>query len=99
MPIPGSLCDYPFLIALPALPPVPGSWQPSHAYSLGDKVINSSNIYVCTQAGTSAASGGPTGTGVGIVDGTCKWDYFPLAPPALPGFPSLSLPYCALDEF
>lgn len=31
--------------------------------------------YICTTGGTSAAAGGPSGTGTGIVDGTVVWDY------------------------
>lgn len=54
----------------------------SKAYALGDELVLitsagvSSNVYRCSQAGTSANSGGPTGTGTGIVDGTAKWDFF-----------------------
>ena len=32
-------------------------------------------VYICMTAGTTAASGGPTGTGTGIADGTATWDY------------------------
>ncbi len=44
---------------------------------MGQIVTNDapSRDYVCVTSGTSAASGGPTGTGAGIVDGTCVWDY------------------------
>lgn len=53
-----------------------GAWTGSHAYVYGDLVTNSSNIYRCTVAGTSAASGGPTGTGsTPITDGTVTWVY------------------------
>lgn len=39
-------------------------------------VANGGHIYVCTVGGTSAASGGPTGTGAGaITDGTVTWYY------------------------
>jgi len=97
--LPGSLCTFPIAIAIPSPPSPPGTWQPSHAYSVGDKVINDgTRIYQCVTAGTSAASGGPTGTGVGITDGTCVWDFVPLAIPALPTF-ALFEPFCALDEF
>ena len=41
----------------------------------GNRVKNGGKVYVCTQSGTSAGSGGPTGTGTGIVDGTCHWDF------------------------
>ena len=45
-----------------------------YAYT-GEIVINGANAYVCTVAGTSAGSGGPTGTGTGIVDNTVTWNY------------------------
>jgi len=52
------------------------AWAVSTAYELNRMVENDTGkIYVCTVAGTSAGSGGPTGTGSGIVDGTVTWDY------------------------
>lgn len=51
-------------------------WQATHAYTVGDYVQNDTGpvkVYRCTTAGTSAGSGGPTGTGSGIVDGTVVW--------------------------
>lgn len=52
-------------------------WQFSHAYALGDQIVNDTalNIYTCVTAGTSGTAGGPTGTGTGIADGTVVWDY------------------------
>lgn len=51
-------------------------WQASTAYVIGDHVVNDSGkVYVCDTAGTSASSGGPTGTGSNITDGTTRWDY------------------------
>lgn len=55
------------------------TWAGSTAYSLGDFVTNGANQYKCTTAGTSAASGGPTGTGSGITDGTVVWEYCSVA--------------------
>lgn len=52
------------------------SWQPSSTYIAGDVVKNGTNVYVCVTGGTSASSGGPTGTGTGITDGTVVWNYF-----------------------
>ncbi len=53
-----------------------GEWIASQAYALNETVHNDSGkIYICTSAGTSAGSGGPTGTGTGITDNTCEWDY------------------------
>ena len=49
------------------------AWVGSTAYTFGQKVVNGGQAYYCTASGTSAASGGPTGTGTGIVDGTCAW--------------------------
>lgn len=52
------------------------TWAANTVYPLGSWVINDSGKnYRCTTAGTSAGSGGPTGTGTGIADGTAVWDY------------------------
>ncbi|HSM94039.1 MAG TPA: hypothetical protein VLT47_14235 [Anaeromyxobacteraceae bacterium] len=48
-------------------------------------VSHASLLYACTAGGTSAASGGPTGTGSGIVDGTATWACLNL--PASGGLP------------
>jgi hypothetical protein len=56
----------------------PSAWQATTAYTVGKHVTNDTSpvkIYICTTAGTSAGSGGPTGTGSGITDGTCVWSY------------------------
>ena len=50
-------------------------WAASTAYTVGQTVQNYGNAYTCTAAGTSAASGGPTGTGTGITDGTVVWNW------------------------
>ncbi len=55
------------------------AWTITTAYVLGDKRSNGLNVYICTTAGTSAGSGGPTGTGSGIADGTAVWAYLQLA--------------------
>lgn len=103
MPIPGSLCDFPFLIGIPAIPPLVATWQASHAYAANALVTNDSppNIYKCATAGTSAAAGGPTGFGSGIVDNTATWDFVSPLAPAIPGLPTITLPIppCVLDEF
>ncbi len=49
------------------------AWQASTAYAVGDRVVNGSNQYRCTTGGASASSGGPTGTGGSISDGTVTW--------------------------
>jgi hypothetical protein len=50
-------------------------WAASTAFSVGDQVTNGGNLYRCTVAGTSAGSGGPSGTGAGIVDGGVTWNF------------------------
>jgi hypothetical protein len=50
-------------------------WLASTAFAVGDRVSNGANTYVATTAGTSAASGGPTGTGAGIADGSVVWAF------------------------
>lgn len=51
------------------------AWASSTAYSIGDFRTNSGNLYMCTHAGTSASSGGPSGTAQLILDGTVVWTY------------------------
>ncbi|WP_421696934.1 hypothetical protein [Ancylobacter sp.] len=52
------------------------AWAGSTTYAvLGRCVVNGGNVYKLRTPGTSASSGGPTGTGVAIADGTCEWDY------------------------
>ena len=53
------------------------AWAATTAYSVGDLRENDSpeNIYECITAGTSAGSGGPTGTGAAIVDNTVTWRF------------------------
>lgn len=50
-------------------------WAPATVYANGDKVVNGPNTYVVTAAGTSAGSGGPTGTGTGITDNSVTWNF------------------------
>ena len=52
------------------------TWKANTAYKVDDEVRNGANLYVCKAAGTSAGSGGPTGTGAGISDNTVTWEYF-----------------------
>ena len=56
-------------------PPNIAAWLADTAYALGALVINDSNVYICVSAGTSASSGGPTGTDNLITDNTCGWRY------------------------
>lgn len=51
-------------------------WAISTAYTVGQYRHNDGGkVYVCVTSGTSAGSGGPTGTGAAITDGTAVWDY------------------------
>ena len=51
------------------------AWAASTAYALNNIRANSAGVYRVTTAGTSAASGGPTGTGSAITDGGVVWEY------------------------
>lgn len=52
------------------------AWATETAYTLGQRRTNDSGkVYECITAGTSAASGGPTGTNADITDGTAHWAY------------------------
>lgn len=55
----------------------PGTaWANTTAYAVDDiRTNDSGKVYICTTAGTSAGSGGPTGTGSAITDGTVVWKY------------------------
>lgn len=55
----------------------PAAWAGNTAYLVGDRALNNGNIYVVTVAGTSALSGGPSGTAAGaILDGAAlTWNY------------------------
>lgn len=49
-------------------------WASATPYAVGAQVTNNGLIYTCTTAGTSGGTG-PTGTGSGITDGSCKWSF------------------------
>ncbi len=51
------------------------AWAGTTAYTVGALRSNGGNIYLCITAGTSAGSGGPTGTGTDITDNTAHWRY------------------------
>lgn len=54
------------------------AWVGGGTYTIGQVRKNDTNpykFYKCTTGGMAAGSGGPTGTGTGIVDGTVVWDY------------------------
>jgi hypothetical protein len=50
------------------------AWVTATAYVAGQRRYNGANVYVCTTGGTSGATA-PTGTGTGISDGVCVWDF------------------------
>lgn len=49
------------------------AWAGTTLYALGQYVTNGGSYYLCIQPGTSASSGGPTGTSQSITDGTVIW--------------------------
>lgn len=51
------------------------AWAGSTSYSVGNRRSNGGNAYQCITSGTSAGSGGPTGTGSNITDGTVHWEW------------------------
>jgi hypothetical protein len=51
------------------------SWAPSVSVIVGEHRTSGGNLYRCTTAGTTASSGGPTGTGGSITDGAAVWAY------------------------
>lgn len=62
-------------------PGVPGTpWAASYAYSVGNMVTNSGNLYTCITAGTSAGAGGPTTNASDITDGSVHWKYITNVP-------------------
>lgn len=60
------------------LPVAAVAWTNGHGYTLGQRVINDTapvKVYQCITGGTSAGSGGPTGTAADITDNTAHWEY------------------------
>lgn len=53
------------------------AWAAQTAYSVGAVRVANNQAFVVMVAGTSAASGGPTGTANGQVDGTVTWNSVP----------------------
>ncbi len=52
------------------------SWRANTTYATGAMVTNLENAYLCTAGGISGTSGGPTGTGTTVGDGTVSWSFF-----------------------
>jgi hypothetical protein len=63
----GQMCVWPGAFTANA-------WTGSATYSVGDWSHNDGEVYGCVSGGTADVSGGPTGTGTGIVDGGVTWD-------------------------
>lgn len=55
------------------------AWAQGTAYTINVSYVFANGAsYLCKTTGTSAATGtGPSGTGTGIADNTCTWDYTP----------------------
>lgn len=52
------------------------AWEPDHVYAVNDLATNDGGkLYRATSGGTSASSGGPTGSGTGIADNTVVWEF------------------------
>lgn len=64
-----------FATTAPATLAAVSAWVGTTAYVAGERVTNDGRVYQCTTAGTSASSGGPTGTGSSIADGTVVWTH------------------------
>ena len=77
---------------------VAAAWLGSHAYLKDDVVINGGKSYRCITAGTSAASGGPTGTGLDITDGTVHWAYVGTGPSAIRVERPIAKPFASGDS-
>lgn len=63
----GGVCKLQAIISM--------AWQASRAVIVGEYNHNGGNLYRCTTAGTTAASGGPSGTGASISDGSAVWAF------------------------
>lgn len=65
-----------FQQTLSATNPPGTAWQSATAYAADTiRTNDSGKVYIVTTAGTSAGSGGPTGTSSAITDGTVVWKY------------------------
>jgi hypothetical protein len=73
-------------------------WQASFTYLINTIVNHSGNWYQCVAAGTSAGSGGPTGTGSGIVDGGVTWNWLCAVSGTIGGMANLLSHVATLDH-
>jgi hypothetical protein len=69
-----------------------GTWS-GGLYTAPSFCSKGANVYFCTSAGTTASSGGPTGTGTYISDGTARWNYYgPVRQtPSIEDFPTYTI--------
>lgn len=78
------------------------AWQGSKAYTLNQYASHQtgggSGWYLATTAGTSAASGGPTGTGTGITDGSVVWSFVGAVSGNLGGYANIMNAPAVLDH-
>ncbi len=51
------------------------AWAGSTGYTSGDVRANGGAVYLCTGTGTSASTGGPSGSGQAITDGGATWAF------------------------
>ena len=72
----GTVTGFPGAGALTTHAQIP-SWTASTALTVdqGIRRVNGANVYELIGSGTTAASGGPTGTGSSIADNTCTWQF------------------------
>lgn len=76
----------PTITGAAAAKPLVSAWASGTAYVVGQAVTNDTGkLYVCITAGTSAGSGGPTGTGANITDNTAHWSYVAASATAFKG--------------
>ena len=72
------LCTWQVSLTTDTPTPLIPAWASGTAYLKGEVVTNDSGkVYRCITAGTTAGSGGPTGTGDDIADNTAHWAYVP----------------------
>jgi hypothetical protein len=74
------------------------AWIASTAYALNKYASHSGNWYRCITAGTSASSGGPTGTGASISDGTVTWTFVAAKSATIGGYANLLSEPSLLDD-
>lgn len=57
-------------------------WQASWRYQLGDTVTNAGGVYLAVVSGIGSGSGGPSGKGHAVIDGSITWIYLAAEPAA-----------------